>query len=227
MISRTLTVRSPLVGWVLLVVGVLATASAWRDRHPDTTADFTMFYVSALHSSPEMFAQPPPPRGNMNPPIFQLLVRPLTSFPLPTAAAIFRGLNILALCACIWWLARISDERWTLADYGALLAWAPMASVVVLNQLTWILWPPLLWAWWCWRQNRWVAGAIGYGFALSLKPFLGVILLWLLVTKRWSTAIVTCVVGALAFAVGLLSMGSTSTSPGSRRCAMSHGRTPA
>jgi alpha-1,2-mannosyltransferase len=203
-ISSKLAMSSALVGWILIIVGILAVGSAWRTRHPDTTADFTLFYRSAQYTDQAMFEQPPgPPRGNMNPPIFQLMVRPLTAFSIPTAAAIFRIANIAALCACIWWLARTSDERWTLADYGALLAWAPMASMIALNQLTWIVWPLLLWAWWHWRQGRWAIGAIGYGLALSLKPFLGVILLWLLVTKRWRAVAATGVTGAAAMAIGL------------------------
>jgi hypothetical protein len=203
-ISRRFTLDTPVLAWGLVVIGVLATASAWRYRHPDTTSDFTLFYASAQHTSERMFEQPPgPPRGNMNPPLFQLMIRPLTYFPVPAAATIFRLLNVFALVGCVWWLARSSEERWTAADYGALLAWAPMASVVALNQLTWILWPPLLWAWWCWRHGRWAAGAIGYGFALSLKPFLGVILLWLVVTRQWRAVIVSGIASAVSFAIGL------------------------
>lgn len=195
---------SPLFAWTLLVAGILATALAWQDRQPATTADFTLFYRSAQASPPQMYAPPPgPPRGNMNPPLFQLLLKPLTAFPLPTAATIFRVLNVISLCACLWWLARTSEEPWDVGDIGAVLAWAPMASVISLNQLTWILWPPLLWAWWCWRQDRWVAGAIGYGLALGLKPFLGVFLLWLVVTRRWRAAAVSIGSAALSFAIGL------------------------
>jgi alpha-1,2-mannosyltransferase len=197
-------VHSRAFGWVLLFVGLLAVGSAWRTRHPDTTSDFTLFYVSAQHTDADMFAQPPgPPRGNMNPPLFQLMLRPLTFLPVPTAAAIFRLLNVVALCGCVWWLARASDEPWTLADYGALLAWAPMASVVGLNQLTWMLWPLLLWAWWFWRQGRWEVGAIGFGLAVSLKPFLGVFLLWLMITRRWQAVFATVLAGGAAGAIGL------------------------
>jgi hypothetical protein len=207
-ISRPLTLDSPVVAAAICLAGILATASAWRDRHPDTTADFTLFYVSAGHTTEAMFAPPPgPPRGNMNPPIFQLMLRPLTAVPLPVAAAIFRALNIAALLGCIWWLARSSEERWTLADYGALLAWAPMASVISLNQLTWLLWPLLLWAWWCWRQGRWAAGAVGYGLALSLKPFVGVFLLWLLVTKRWTAVAVSGIAAVASIAIGVAAYG--------------------
>ena len=104
-------------------------------------------------------------------------------------------------------MARSSDERWGLADYAVLLAWAPMASTIALNQLTWILWPLLLATWWCWRRNQWTAGAIAYGLILSLKPFLGVFLLWLLVQRRWRPALVSMATAACAFAVGLAAYG--------------------
>ena len=155
-----------------------------------------------------MYAHPPgPPRGNMNPPLFQLALRPLTKVPLPTAAAIWRGFNVAALVLCIWWLARSSKEPWGLIDYGLLLAWAPMASTIVLNQLTWILWPLLLATWWCWRRNRWTEGALAYGIVLSLKPFLGVFLLWLLIQRRWRVAFVSLASAGAAFGVGLVAYG--------------------
>jgi alpha-1,2-mannosyltransferase len=199
---------SPLVTAALLAAGLLATASAWHDRHPPSSSDFMTMYFSAAQPQEGMYALPPgPPRANLNAPLFQLAMQPLTAFPLPTAAATFRLLNVLSLCGCLAWLACTSRERWGLADFGALLAWAPMASVVTLNQMTWMLWPLLLWAWWCWRQDRWEAGAIGYGVALSLKPFLGVVLLWLIATRRWRAAAV-CVATAVAmFAVSLAAYG--------------------
>jgi hypothetical protein len=210
--SRKLTIDSPLIACALLFAGVVAAAAAWRDRHPHTTSDFTLFYVSAQQTTAAMFDKPPgPPRGNMNPPLFQLMLRPLTLYPLPVAAAIFRAANIVALIGCIWWIARTSEERWTAADYGALLAWAPMASVISLNQLTWLLWPPLVWAWWCWRRERWTAGAIGYGLVLSLKPFVGVVLLWLLVAKQWRAAAASVAAAAAAAMIGVAAYGPAVT----------------
>ena len=207
MASRATPLDSPVVAWALLAVGIVACASAWRDRQPDTTADFTILYASARHTSVKMFDPPPGHRGNMNPPLVQLMLRPLTALPLPVAATIFRVLSFASLIACVYWLARSSEERWTLADYGALLAWAPMASVISLNQLTWVLWPLLLWTWWWWRQDRWSAGSVGYGLALGLKPFLAVFLLWLLITRRWRAAIVSIGVAALPLAIGVAAYG--------------------
>jgi alpha-1,2-mannosyltransferase len=64
-----------------------------------------------------------------------------------------------------------------------------------------------LWTWWCWRRDRWLAGSVAYGLALGLKPFLGVFLLWLLITRRWRAAAVSAGVAALSFAIGMAAYG--------------------
>ena len=143
----------------------------------------------------------------MNPPHFQLLMRPLTAFPAETASAIFRGLSIVCAIGCVWWLARTSPERWSLADIGAVMAWSPAALNISLNQITWLMWPLLVYAWTAWRKDRWTAGAIAYGIALSLKPFLGVFLLWMLITRRFRPAIVSAAVAAVSFSIGILVYG--------------------
>jgi hypothetical protein len=184
----------------LLVAGIVSSLYAWQTRHPPTTADFTLFYRSAAAPPAAMYKAPPgPPRNNMNPPHFQLLMRPLTLVGIPVATAIFRGLSFAFGIVCVWWIARASDEPWTLADVGALLAWAPMTVMLSLNQVTWILWPLLVWSWWCWRQDRWTAGAVTYGIALSLKPFIGVFLLWLLVRRQFRAIAVALVAALLCF----------------------------
>jgi alpha-1,2-mannosyltransferase len=155
-----------------------------------------------------MYRPPPgPPRNNMNPPHFQLLMRPLTRFSADTASAIFRGLSIAAAIACVWWLARTAPEPWTWADVGAVMTWSPAALNIALNQVTWLIWPLLVYAYSAWRKDRWTAGAISYGIALSLKPFLGVFLLWMLLRRRFRPALVAVGVAAACFATGVLVYG--------------------
>ena len=123
----------------------------------------------------------------------------------------FRALSVAGLALSVgwlWWLSRGSAEPWGIADIGALLAWVPMASVIALNEVTWLLWPLLVCTWSCWRRERWTPGAIAFGIALSLKPFLGVFLLWLAVTRRWrpaATAVAACLAayGVAAAAYGV------------------------
>jgi hypothetical protein len=194
--------------WVVLAAGIVMAAYAWQTRHPNTSSDFTILYNSALRPPALMYQRPPgPPRGNLNPPHFQLLIVPLTWLPLPVAAAVWRTLNVLALAACVWWLARHSGEKWGAADIGALLAWSPMQSALGLNQLTWIMWPLLVWTWWCWRQDRWTAGAITYGLALSFKSFLGVFLVWLALRRQWRAIATALATAVAALAVGVLVYG--------------------
>ena len=181
---------------------------AWQTRQPHTSSDFTIFYNSAQRPPFDMYKRPPgPPRGNMNPPHFQFLLKPLTNLSVPAAAAVWRTLNVIALGGCLWWLGRRSDERWSAADFGAVLAWSPMQSTINLNQLTWILWPLLVAAWWCWRRDRWTCGAIAFGVALSFKSFLAVFLIWLLVRGKWRAAAAAVVSAVAALGVGVAAYG--------------------
>jgi hypothetical protein len=195
--------------WVILAAGVVMCIYGWQTRQPHTSADFTIFYNASARPVAEMYARPPgPPRGNMNPPHFQLALEPLTYFTLPVAAAIFRVLSLVSLCACLWWLARESAEPWGAADVGALLAWSPMQSVINLNQLTWVLWPLLIVTWTCWRRGRWTAGAVAFGIALSFKSFLGLFLIWLALKGQWRALVVSLGVAAAALAIGIAAYGA-------------------
>lgn len=201
--SSTTALDTSPVRWLLLAAGLAMLAYAWQTRQPPATSDFTIFYVSAKRPPAEMYVRPAgPPRGNMNPPQFQLIVRPLTRLSLTVASEVWRGLNLLALCGCMWWLAQRGRERWTAADVGAGLAWAPFYHAFVLNQLAWILWPLLVWAWSEWRKDRWVPGAIGFGLALSFKIFLGVFLIWLALRRQWRALAVAIATAAASLGVG-------------------------
>jgi alpha-1,2-mannosyltransferase len=82
-----------------------------------------------------------------------------------------------------------------------------MAAMLSLNQVTWVMWPLLLAAVAAWRTGRWNLGAVPYGLALSIKPFLGVVLLWLIASRRWGASATALVVAAAAFALGVLAYG--------------------
>jgi len=199
--------ESSALAGTLLIAGVVAVIYAWQIRQPLTSSDFTILYTSARNPPERMYEPLPGARPNMNPPQFQLAMRPLAALPLPIASGIFRSAGIVAAVACIWWVCSASPEPWTLGDVGAILAWVPMASMLSLNQVTWLLWPLLLFAWANWRRDRWDAGAIAFGIAMSVKPFLGVVTLWLIATRRWRAASVTVIAAASTYAVGLIAYG--------------------
>jgi hypothetical protein len=163
-------------------------------------------------------------RVNLNPPHFSLLIEPLTWVRMSIAAEIWRALNVLSLCGCLWWLATRSDEKWSAADVGAVLAWAPFHHAFTLNQVTWIMWPLLIGAWWQWRRDRWIAGAIWFGVALSFKSFLGVFLLWLVCRRQWRAIAAAVATAGAALGIGIVAYGSRCFAPGFARSAVSVGR---
>lgn len=197
--------RSPL-RWLILAAGVAAGGYAYQSRQPIATSDFLMMYRTAAAAPREMYA-PATGRTNLNAPHFEVLIEPLTILSPETASAVWRALSVLALCGCVWWLARASDEKWSAADVGAVLLWAPFYHVLVLNQVTWIIWPLLVAAWWYWRQGRWTIGAIPFGIALSFKLFLAVFVIWLALRREWRAAAVVIISAGAAVAVGLLVYG--------------------
>lgn len=195
--------RSP-IRWLILAAGIVIALYVFKYRQPPTTSDFTIFYQSAAAPAADMYKGP---RLNLNPPHFSLLIEPLTWLPMNVAAEVWRALNIAALCGCLWWLATRQPKKWSAADVGAVLAWAPFHHAFALNQVTWIMWPLLVAAWWQWRHDRWVAGAIWFGIALSFKSFLGVFLIWLAFRQQWRAIGAAVVTAGIAFTIGILAYG--------------------
>lgn len=195
--------RSP-IRWLILAGGIASVLYVVKTRQPPTTSDFTIFYESAAHPVADMYKGL---RINLNPPHFSLLIEPLTWARMSVAAEIWRALNVVSLCGCLWWLATRSEEKWSVADVGAVMAWAPFHHAFTLNQVTWIMWPLLMAAWWHWRQDRWAVGAIWFGLALSFKSFLGVFLIWLALRRQWRAIVVALATAAAALAVGIVAYG--------------------
>jgi hypothetical protein len=195
--------RSP-IRWLILAGGIASVLYVIKTRQPPTTSDFTIFYQSAAGSAENMYKGF---RVNLNPPHFSLLIEPLTWVRMSIAAEIWRALNVLSLCGCLWWLATRSDEKWSAADVGAVLAWAPFHHAFSLNQVTWIMWPLLIGAWWQWRRDRWIAGAIWFGVALSFKSFLGVFLLWLVCRRQWRAIAAAVATAGAALGIGIVAYG--------------------
>ena len=192
------------IRWLILAGGIASVLYVVKTRQPPTTSDFTIFYESTAGPVRDMYKGL---RLNLNPPHFSLFIEPLTWVRMSVAAEIWRALNVLSLCGCLWWLATRSREKWSVADVGAVLAWAPFHHAFTLNQVTWIMWPMLMAAWWQWRQDKWTAGAIWFGLALSFKSFLGVFLLWLLLRRQFRAIVVALATAAAALSVGVAAYG--------------------
>lgn len=148
---------------------------------------------------------------NMNPPHFHFLILPLALLPPAWAISIWFLASLLALLVAARAVSRELDWRWT----PRRVAWAVFAVVicsatgtnVVTGQLTFLLMLPLTWAWIAARNGDWTRAAWILGVAASIKPFLGVFWVYLLVTKRLRPWLVMTLAGGLCALAGLVVFG--------------------
>ncbi|NPA90961.1 MAG: DUF2029 domain-containing protein [Chloroflexi bacterium] len=136
------------------------------------------------------------------PPPLAFYLQPLAHLPLFWAARVWTLLNGLALILLILLVYKLLDTRtppstrwiWTLA----LLYILPFANNIHMGQANiWVL-LALTWAFYAWHRGAEGWGGVGVGIAAVLKLMPGVLLLYLLVERRWK-AILGATVGAMAF----------------------------
>lgn len=89
-----------------------------------------------------------------------------------------------------------------------LLAWAPTASMVLTFQVSLLVMWPVVCAWLAARQGRWSASGAWIGLAAVLKPFLLLVLPYLLLRRRYAAVGWALGVGAALIAAGLLVFGA-------------------
>jgi alpha-1,2-mannosyltransferase len=125
---------------------------------------------------------------DMNPPHFHLLILPLARFTPEQALILWGVVGLIALVASIKLIARELGVRWTVAGaiwtLLAVVAFAATGTTIVTGQLTFVILLPMTLAWIAARRNRWTRAGIWLGVAASVKPFLGVFLVWLLLRGR-------------------------------------------
>ena len=115
---------------------------------------------------------------------------PLGALSFEVAAAVWGLLLIAAILGALW-ILEVRDWR----VYAVTVTSAPVITSVRLGTLTPVL-LLLAAATWRFRDRRWaVAGALAA--ALSLKLFLWPLLVWLIATRRFVSAALTCVLAAL------------------------------
>ena len=149
---------------------------------------------------------------NMNPPHFHLLLLPLTLLHNPDYAFV------------LWWvlsgLCLFHCANWTLAETGVqltpqqrqcalvlLLAFSGTVAMLYTAQLSFVLLVPVTLMWLAARRGLWGWSGALLGLVLSVKPFLGVLLVYLWWRGRWRAAASCLAVVALCFAAGVLVFG--------------------
>lgn len=186
--------------------------------------DFRVFYYSteAWLNGLDMYGPTPAttvPVGegrfhelwNMNPPHFHLLLLPFARVPLQTAKVAWVVVNVALLCVSLAAIARALGVRWTLAGtlwtLFAALVFSATCALVATGQLTWIIMLPVTLAWAAARRGGWDRAAVLLGIAASIKPFLGIFLVYFVLRRMWRTAVLMLGAGVVCGLVGLAVFG--------------------
>jgi hypothetical protein len=148
---------------------------------------------------------------NMNPPHFHLVLLPLGAMQPEAALACWWAINFLCLGLCLRWIVREGELKLTprARQLGlvALLGFTGTATMILTSQLSFLLLVPITLAWIGARRGRWFRCGLWLGIALSVKPFLLLLVPYLALRRRWS-AVVGCVAATLVcFALGLVVFG--------------------
>lgn len=204
-----------LLVWNLLCLGVMALKLDMND--------FGKFYYSArlFLQGQDLYGPSPAtwiPVGdghrhfwNLNPPHFHLIVLPLATLPPPLALAFWMGASLLSLVVCLRLIVQeagivLTTLQRRLAVIG-LLAFAGTASMLLTGQLALLLMLPVTLAWRAARHGRWTTAGALLGVAMSVKPFLLILLPYFVLRRQLGAVVAALGAAGLAFALGLLVFG--------------------
>jgi alpha-1,2-mannosyltransferase len=185
--------------WVPVIV--LGFAFWFELRARDTLQDFGIFRKAALavmHGRSPYVAATPAALAHFDkfvyPPVTALLLAPVAALPSEVGRVLVFAGGLVAIVAAL----RLLDvEDWRC--YGVALLSTPAINSLALGALTSFL---FLGAALAWRyRDRTVASAVAVAFTAVLKLFLWPLVVWLLATRRWRSA-VYCVVAGTVLVVG-------------------------
>lgn len=182
--------------------------------HPDTPDDVRALAMP-LPGRLTLGGELPCLGPNLNPPIFTAVMLPLSLLPYGDAWWIWAGFSAICAVFSVWLLTgskrRATGERffWTLLGSAALFAYYPTMASFSLGQLGGLLLPLVTMSWLDLRQAKNMRSGLWLGLAIGIKPFLGVLLLGLLLLGNWKTLLTaTCTLlglftlGAMIFGLG-------------------------
>ena len=165
--------------------------------------DFGLFYESALPVPTERQGDPLTP--NLNPPHFNILVRPFTLLDLPQALLAWLATGAAALLLSLMVIVRTLGLRgWAvLAACAFLYASAPMVATLLTGQVGLVLLLPFTIAWASVRKHRYVAAGVWIGVCASIKPFFLLFIPYLVMHRQKGAAAASLVPIAALFGIGI------------------------
>jgi hypothetical protein len=212
--------------WLWVLVAVIAMLWLWyytllgRSMYLDLNMnDFGKFYFSAraFLEGGDMYGPSPAtkiPVGpsetrefwNMNPPHFHLLVLPLARLQPFTGLLVWSLISVAAYISSARLVVRTLRLMRSLGT-AFWIGWlfllsSPTGLVIITGQVTFLLMLPMTWAWVAARKGHWHVAAACLGVLASVKPFIGIFLLYFVVRRRWSLALTMIASGVACIAAG-------------------------
>ena len=218
---RQVTTRDLLPGAVLMLLaclwgiaqGVVYYRIAINTLHAREMGDFGVFYRSSERvvtgvGDPYDPSPARPDTPNLNLPHVVAWLTPLALIGPRPALFVWAIASLASAIAALWIVFRELGFRATPGAAagvlcGMLIA-APTGAVLFTFQNAWLLWGPLTWAWSAARRGRWTAAAVALGIVMSVKPFLGLFVPMLIVTRRRNAALLASAAALVCILTGLL-----------------------
>jgi Glycosyltransferase family 87 len=189
------------LAWLLIVLVSLPNAPAWGyDFEAYRNAAERLAETGSLYQA-ETLAGPfsPGPFGlYLYPPPLGVAVGPFTAISLDLGVSLWFGLHVAALIvACALFPVPLTTR---LLAFGVAALSFGVLRDVILGNVSVLLLPFLALAW---RHLDRPAGSIATAFAISMRPTLGLLLVWQLLRRRWVAVAWTVGTGLVLIAVSL------------------------
>jgi hypothetical protein len=189
-------------------------------RTPDN--DFAKVYFStvAFVQGGEMYGiNPSTPSGevdgkplhlwDLNPPHFHLIILPFASLPIYPALLLWCVLNLICFALSLDAIRRELRLTALQAQLGlvGVLVFAGTTTALLSGHCSFLLMFVVTRMWLAARHDRWTSAGLYLGLAMSVKPFLLMVLPYLLLRRRWRAAGAAIAMSLLCFALGVAVFG--------------------
>jgi hypothetical protein len=149
---------------------------------------------------------------NLNPPHFHLIVLPLTAFDLNGATLTWAVLMMASLLVALALIHATLGREMTL-DHWLVMALLLMVfpgpyAVLVSGAFSFGLLLLMTLAWRALRTERWTRAGVFLGFALSLKLFLGLMIVYLAYRRQWRAVLAAALTTTAVVAAGIVVFGT-------------------
>ena len=226
--EQTVRLLGPLIRGLLavVVIGVATRQIITYAEIAETTVsvrrmgDFSVFYESSRrvvegrgdpYETSAGLDTWPNLSPNLNPPPFVLLMTPLAFWRPLTAFSMWTTLSVASALLAVGIIFKelsvrvtLTTVTWTLV---ALSSAAATGALLLTAQVSWLLWGPVTLMWAAARRRRWIFAAVLLGLTMSVKPFLGLLVLSLAFNRQWLALVIAAAVALMNLAIGAAVLG--------------------